>query len=117
VAEVIEVKQKDSLPCGTICTDAFGQVPVFSDRGRIRRGILEIGRQDVLTQGLSPVGDMEIIGSSSDHIIVDLNETRVKVGETVRFHLTYGALLSAMTSPYIEPVYLNEGNYQLADDF
>jgi predicted amino acid racemase len=117
VAEVIEVKQKNSLPCGTICTDAFGQVPVFSDRGRIRRGILEIGRQDVLTQGLSPVGDMEIIGSSSDHIIVDLKKIMVKVGDQVRFHLTYGALLSAMTSPYIKPVYLNEGNYQLIDDY
>nr|WP_291460597.1 alanine/ornithine racemase family PLP-dependent enzyme [Desulfobacula sp.] len=113
VAEVIEVKQKDSLPSGISGTDAFGDVPAFSDRGTIRRAILGIGRQDVLTQGLSPVGNMEIIGSSSDHIIVDLKESAVKVGDQIRFHLTYGAQLSAMTSPYIEKVYLNEGQYGL----
>ena len=109
VAEVIEVKHKHSLPSGTICTDAFGDVPVFSDRGMIRRAIIEIGRQDVPPQGLIPVSDMEIIGSSSDHLIVDLKESAAKVGDHIRFHLTYYAQLSAMTSPYIEKVYLNQG--------
>ena len=112
VAEVIEVKLKDSLPRGTVSTDAFGDVPVFFDRGSIKRGILGIGRQDVLTQGLTPVGDMEIIGSSSDHTIVDLKGTPVKVGDQIRFHLTYSAQLSAMTSAFIEKVYLNEGQYE-----
>lgn len=112
VAEVIEVKLKDSLPHGTVSTDAFGNVPVFSDRGSIKRAILEIGRQDVLTQGLTPVGDMEIIGSSSDHTIVDLKGTDVKVGDQIRFHLNYAGQLSAMTSTYIEKVYLNEGQYE-----
>jgi len=112
VAEVIEVKLKDSLPHGTVSTDAFGNVPVFSDRGSIKRVILGIGRQDVLTQGLTPVGDMEIIGSSSDHTIVDLKGADVKVGDQIRFHLTYAGQLSAMTSTYIEKVYLNEGQYE-----
>ena len=108
---MIEVKQKDSLPRGTVCTDAFGDIPVFSDRGIIKRAIIGIGRQDVLTQGLSPVDDMEIIGSSSDHIVVDLKKNTVKVGDQIRFNLTYGAQLSAMTSPYIEKIYLNEDQY------
>jgi predicted amino acid racemase len=108
VAEVIEIKQKDSLPHGTVSTDAFGNVPVFSDRGTIRRAIIGIGRQDVLIQGLSPIGKMEIIGSSSDHVVIDLKEDTVRVGDQIRFHLTYGAQLSAMTSPYIEKIYLNE---------
>jgi predicted amino acid racemase len=112
VAEVIELKQKDSLPRGTVGTDAFGDVPIFSDRGSIRRAILGIGRQDVLIQGLTPMGNMEIIGSSSDHMIVDLKETDVKVGDQIRFHLTYSAQLSAMSSAYIEKVYLNEGPYE-----
>lgn len=107
IAEVIEVKQKDSLPHGNISTDAFGDMPVFLDRGTIQRAILGIGRQDVLTQGLKPVGNMEIIGASSDHMIVDVKENTVNVGDQLYFHLTYGAQLSAMTSPYIEKVFLN----------
>jgi predicted amino acid racemase len=111
VAEVIEVKQKDSLPCGTVSTNAFGEIPVFDDRGIITRAILEIGRQDVLPQGLSPVNDMEIIGASSDHVVLDSKDNTVMVGDQIGFHLTYGAQLSAMTSPYIEKVYLNSGEY------
>ncbi len=108
VAEIIEAKQKNSLPHGIVGTDAYGEVPVFFDRGVIRRAILGIGRQDVPTKGLSPVGNMEIIGSSSDHMIVDLKENALNVGDQVYFYLTYVAQLSAMTSPYIEKVYLNE---------
>lgn len=115
VAEVIELKQKDSLPRGTVSTDAFGDVPVFLDRGSIKRAILGIGRQDVLIQGLTPVGDMEIIGASSDHVVVDLKGADIKVGDQIRFHLTYSAQLSAMTSAYIEKVYLNEGQYKQID--
>jgi ornithine racemase len=111
VAEVIEMKQKDSLPHGTVSTDAFGDVPVFFDRGSIKRAILGIGRQDVLIQGLTPMADIEIIGSSSDHMIVDLKGANIKVGDQIRFHLTYSAQLSAMTSAYIEKVYLNEKQY------
>lgn len=111
VAEVIEAKQKNSLPHGIVSTDAYGDVPVFFDRGIIRRAILGIGRQDVPTNGLSPVVNIEIIGSSSDHIIVDLKKNALEVGDQIRFHLTYVAQLSAMTSPYIEKVYLNENGY------
>lgn len=107
VAEIIEVKHKHSLPSGTMCTDAFGDVPVFTDRGMIKRAIIEIGRQDVLPQGLIPVSDVKIIGSSSDHLIVDLKESGARLGDPIRFHLTYRAQLAAMTSPYIEKVYLS----------
>jgi len=115
VTEVIELKQKDSLPSGIASTDAFGDVPVFSDRGSIKRAILGIGRQDVMIQGLTPVGDMEIIGSSSDHVIVDLKGADIKVGDQIRFHLTYTAQLSAMASGYIEKVYLKEDLYKQID--
>ncbi len=106
-AQVIEVKEKESLPRGTITTDAFGAVPNFADRGTITRAIVEIGRQDVLISGLTPVGDMEILGASSDHIVIDLKKMHVQTGDEIRFHMDYGAMLAAMTSPYIEKVYLN----------
>lgn len=43
----------------------------------------------------------KILGSSSDHIILDSNNYDLKVGTEVKFHLDYGSLLGAMTSPFI----------------
>jgi predicted amino acid racemase len=101
VAEVIESKIKPSVPYGIIHQDAFGNVPEFKDHGQMRRAILGIGLQDVLVSGLIPRSDIDILGASSDHIIVDTKRTELKVGNEVEFDLNYGALLSAMTSAYV----------------
>jgi predicted amino acid racemase len=53
------------------------------------------------------VEDVEIVGSSSDHIILNSKGHKFRVGDEVRFYLNYGALLGAATSPYVEKVYLN----------
>jgi predicted amino acid racemase len=107
VAEVIESKVKPSVPSGEICQNAFGTKPVFEDRGMIHHAILGMGRQDVLVSGLAPLSnDVVILGSSSDHIIVESRRGRLRIGEQLRFHLDYGALLAAMTSPYVEKVFL-----------
>ena len=53
IAEVIESKVKPSLPFGEIGQDAFGNVPVFRDRGTHRRAIIALGKQDTLISGLS----------------------------------------------------------------
>ncbi len=102
VAEVIESKEKPSLPYGEICQDAFGNVNVFQDRGIRRRIIIALGRQDVLVSGLIPLANLKILGSSSDHIILDSNNFDLKVGSEVNFNLDYGGLLAAMTSPFIQ---------------
>jgi predicted amino acid racemase len=102
IAEVIESKEKPSLPFGEICQDAFGNVSTFLDRGVRRRVIIALGRQDVLVSGLRPNNDLEILGSSSDHIVLDSKNYDLKVGSEVKFNLDYGGLLSAMTSPFIK---------------
>jgi predicted amino acid racemase len=107
VAEVIEAKIKPSEPYGELGQDAFGNRPRFHNRGLMRRGILGVGSQDVLVTGLLPEDDIDILGSSSDHTILDLKKTDLKVGEEVRFSLNYGSLLSAMTSPYVFKHYIN----------
>lgn len=107
VAEVIESKIKPSLPEGEIGIDAFGAVPTFVDRGIIRRIILNIGRQDVLYTQLYPRVDIDILGASSDHLIADAKKTNLRVGDEVRFDIDYGAMLQAMTSPYVAKIYLN----------
>lgn len=104
-AEVIESKEKPSKPYGDVCEDAFGNVNEFQDRGLMRRAILGIGLQDVLVAGLVPDLDIEVLGASSDHLIVDCKATDLKVGDEVGFGLNYGALLSAMTSPYVTKTY------------
>lgn len=107
VAEVIESKIKASLPDGEIGQNAFGASPIFQDRGQISRVILGVGCQDVLVSGLTPRLDIEILGSSSDHTIIDAKRTGLNVGDEVEFDLNYGALLSVMTSPYVSKQYID----------
>jgi ornithine racemase len=106
IAEVIESKDKPSLPFGEICQDAFGNVPTFVDRGIHRRVILALGRQDVLVSGLRPNHDLEILGSSSDHVVLDSKNYDLKVGSEVKFNLDYSGLLSAMTSPFVKKQFI-----------
>jgi predicted amino acid racemase len=101
IAEVIESKIKPSLPYGNVSQDAFGNIPAFKDRGKIKRAILGIGLQDVQVSGLTPRSDFEILGASSDHLIIDASKIELKIGDELEFDLNYGALLSAMTSPYV----------------
>lgn len=112
VSEVIESKIKSSMPYGVIYQDAFGNVPEFQDRGNIRRAILGVGLQDVLVSGLTPRTAVEILGASSDHIIVDAKDVDLKVGDELEFDLNYGALLSAMTSQYVNKVSSDRVNAQ-----
>lgn len=107
ITEVIESKLKPSVPSGEIGQDAFGNIPEFKDRGLIHHAILGIGRQDVEVSGLTPVtSELEVFGASSDHVIVVSKQKQLQIGEEVSFRLSYGALLAAMTSPYVEKVYL-----------
>lgn len=105
IAEVIELKQKPSLPSGKIGQNAFGEKSVLADKGLMRRAILGIGLQDVAVSGLTPLLDIDILGASSDHLIINAKETALKLGDEVSFHLNYAALLSAMTSPYVTKKY------------
>ena len=94
VTEIIESKIKPSIPNGEVTQDAFGNVPKFKDRGQINRAILGIGLQDVTVSGLTPELNVDIIGASSDHIVVDTKKLELKVGDELEFEMNYGALLS-----------------------
>jgi predicted amino acid racemase len=103
-AEIIELQEKPSVPVGEIGQDAFGRKPVFADIGWRKKAILGIGEQDILANGLRPFDrKTTILHASSDHTILDVTESTVpyRVGGIMRFHLTYGALLRAMTSEYV----------------
>ncbi len=107
--DIIEYKIKPSLPDGEVGMDAFGNKPTLTDLGVIHRAILGIGRQDVDFKALVPLDDhIQLLGSSSDHVIAGImhHAETYKVGDVLRFGLTYGSLLSLMTSPYVEKVYV-----------
>ncbi|MDD9303846.1 MAG: alanine/ornithine racemase family PLP-dependent enzyme [Desulfobacter sp.] len=106
VGEVIEFKIKDSKPKGPVVKNAFGQRPKFENQGRMARAILGLGRQDVNANGLTPLDDVSIIGACSDHLVLDTHKFHPPIGHEFKFSLSYGALLSAMTSPYVKKVFL-----------
>mgnify|MGYP003486331643 CR=1 FL=1 len=109
VAEGIEVERKPSIPIGLRSQDAFGGHATFVDRGIRTRAICNIGRQDVVVDGVTPVDPgMIVLGGSSDHLIVDVEEAAqdVRTGSEIAFIPSYGSLLAATTSPYVQKVVL-----------
>jgi predicted amino acid racemase len=108
VAEVVEIKTKPSLPYGEIAQDAFARVPVFKDKGNMERAILALGRQDVDCSAIKPRIKADVLGASSDQLIMDVSGLDMEVGAKVQFDIGYSALLRAMTSPYVEKVIRSE---------
>ena len=104
VAEVIEAKLKPTLPSGIIAQNAFGETPVVADRGHVTQAILAIGRQDTDPDGLQASSGLNIMGGSSDHLILESDSNDLFVGTEVTFQLNYGALVRAMTSPFVSKV-------------
>lgn len=109
--DIIEVKMKPSVPIGRSGFDAFGNRPVFVDEGDRLRAIANIGREDVLVEGLAPLHEgVRVLGASSDHLVLDVTDAAppVAVGDRMPFRMNYGALLAAMTSEYVEKVPLHD---------
>jgi len=106
-AELIEVKMKPSYPRGDIGMNSFGEVPKIIDKGIMKRGILAIGKQDVILENLFPKDKgVTIVGGSSDHLIVDLGNTDYVLGDILEFDVNYPGLLHLMNSRYVDKKYL-----------
>ena len=89
--------------------NAFGESVEFEDRGEMLRAILAIGRQDADIGGLTPLDEgAEILGASSDHLIVNLTEAKgsFAVGDVLRFGVSYGALLNVYSGVYVDKIYI-----------
>lgn len=109
VCEVVENKEKPSVPVGEKGLDAFGNKPVFEDKGIMQRAILGIGRQDISIDSLYPIDkDIKVIGASSDHTIVDVTKSKNKysIGDKIEFLLDYGGIMTASTSKYVKKYYI-----------
>jgi predicted amino acid racemase len=103
-APVIECRVKPSLPAGEAAQDSYGNRPTFVDRGERRRAICAIGRQDIVPEGMRPLDPrVEVLGASSDHMIVDVQavEPPPAVGDRIAFVPNYASVLQAFTSAYV----------------
>lgn len=101
-AEVIECQTKPSFPDGISTINSFGEQVNIEDKGLMQRAILAIGKQDVMFKNLKPVDEyVEIIGGSSDHLIIDITGTHYEVGDIVSFKVNYPGLLHLMNSRYV----------------
>jgi predicted amino acid racemase len=104
-AEIVELKQKPSLPVGQCTQDAFGQRPRFEDRGMIVHALLNVGRGDIDLDGITPCDPkIRIIGASSGYLVLDVTATssQIHVGDELAFIPNYSALLRIMNSAYVE---------------
>lgn len=74
LAEVIEGKMKPTVPWGELAHATFERSGKSEDRGTAPQIILAIGQQDIdLTGRLVPLGHIQLLGTSSDHLIVTTN--------------------------------------------
>ena len=111
-AQIVELKEKPSLPIGEVGVDAFGHKPYYEDRGIIKAGDHRrrqagygTGQHDSCWTKRSTSWE-----AVSDHIILDVTKSdrEYKVGDIVRFTLGYGGMLKTATSPYVEKTYINK---------
>ena len=106
-AEIIECKTKPSFPEGKTSINAFGKKIKIEDKGPMKRAILAIGKQDVILENLQPIDSkISIIGGSSDHLIMDISDTKYKLGDIIKFKVNYPGLLHLMNSNYVYKNYI-----------
>jgi len=111
-AQIVEIKDKPTYPIGELFIDAFGNLPVYTDRGIRKRAILAVGKQDfAMHEKLIPLLDgIEVIGSSSDHLIIDIENCseKLNVGDILEFDMYYAPMLYLTASNNVKKVYVDE---------
>ncbi|MEG0803914.1 MAG: alanine/ornithine racemase family PLP-dependent enzyme, partial [Pygmaiobacter sp.] len=111
--EIVELKEKPSLPWGEIGVDSYGKSPTFVDRGMRIKAVCALGKQDFDVETTTPLdAGIQILGTSSDHLMLDITDSEqlYQVGDIVRLRLGYFSTMRAFTSEYVEKVYQNEQN-------
>ncbi|MHA1727567.1 MAG: alanine/ornithine racemase family PLP-dependent enzyme [Promethearchaeota archaeon] len=115
-AQIIELKQRPTTPQGIAVSNAFGEKILLKKgiseavknkkMGFRKQALLNVGRQDIVVNGLKPIDNINVLGASSDYLIIDVKNNEFQVGQKLYFSLNYEALLQAMTSPYINKKFI-----------
>ncbi len=109
VAEVIETKSKSELPTVVIADATSSALRLVPGCHEKRRSILAIGHQDIDVTGLEFPPGIGLVGATSDHLVVETNDNRLRVGSEMSFRLNYSALMRGMNAPGIEKVMRHSG--------
>jgi ornithine racemase len=109
ISEIIEIKEKPSITEGEFAPNAFGEHPIFENKGIRKKALLNIGRLDTDILGIKPkIKGITILGATSDHLIADIEEAeQFSNGDLIEFDLNYSALLYAMNSNYVAKIVVN----------
>jgi predicted amino acid racemase len=107
-AEIIEMQEKPLLPSGNLANNPQGETIEIDESlyGKSSyRAILDLGLLDVDPKYMiADDGEFEILGASSDMLIINLGENpeKYKVGDLIKFRLKYMGALAILNSSYIE---------------
>ncbi len=108
--EIVELKQKPSMPWGEIGVDSYGNRPSFVDVGIRKKAVCALGKQDFDVETSRAIDSgIKILGASSDHLMLDVtdSEREYRVGDVVALELGYFSTMRAFTSHYVKKVYLD----------
>lgn len=111
-AQVLECRTKPSYPVGEIFVDAFGQRPVYEDKGPRRRALLGVGKLDMgsAPRILPREEGVVCLGGSSDHTILDVEDCprQIKAGDIMEFDVAYTEVLFLTNGAGVSIQYLGE---------
>lgn len=107
-AEIIELTEKPMIPMGEMGHNLTGDSLDFGSQDQSERsyraivniGLLDIDQEHVILKDK----DLEIVGASSDMLVVDLgeNESNYQIGDLMEFTMDYMGILRLMNSRYVE---------------
>ncbi|MEQ8651204.1 MAG: alanine racemase [Kiloniellales bacterium] len=103
-AEVIETTTKSEAILLQIVDSGFSSLRLLPEDHQRTRIILAIGLQDTDARGLTFPAGITFIGATSDHLIVDAPDCRMRPGCEMKIQMNYTALMRAMSAPDIVQV-------------
>ncbi|MFN2370927.1 MAG: alanine racemase [Candidatus Krumholzibacteriia bacterium] len=108
--EIVEMREKSLTPQGeTTDMTPFEdfQIAEHAVGERGYRAVVTVGQLDTEVRGLAPLDDRyAVVGASSDLAVVHVgdNPEGLKVGDTISFRPSYGALVRLMHGRYIDKI-------------
>ncbi|MDO6481915.1 alanine/ornithine racemase family PLP-dependent enzyme [Shimia thalassica] len=116
VAEVVETEAPPATLFSSCADPALARIRLVHDSSEMTRILLAIGYQDTDAAGLRlPLGD-ELIGATSDHLVIGTKNEALCVGSEMQFQMNYSALMRAMAAPDVQTNLCHDQPAQNAHD-
>lgn len=103
-AQIVEIKNKPSIPRGISYVDAEGNKTQFKDKGIRKKALVAVGDEETNIRELTPKDKaIEVLGGCSNYTVLDITDSKqnYRVGDIVEFNMSYFAILKSMISNYV----------------